>query len=360
MQIAAGIGNSDGFRELAKYMPELESAGLDFLWVAENSGLDAVSRLGYLAAVTERVQLGTHVIPIYTRNPTLIAMSAAGLDFLSDGRFNLGVGAGGLELLEGFFGTTFDRPLGRTREIVEICRAVWARDAPLTHEGKHYPVPLPAELGKGWGEPRMILEQPVRPRIPIWVAAIGERSVAQTAEIADGWLPLFLIPEKMDDAWGAALADGRAKRDPALGPLQISPGALPVAICEGEEVATLRDRFRPMVAFFLGAIGPRGGNHYNLLAQRYGYEAEAKLIEELYLSGKTDEAAAAVPAELLELASLVGPRSWIAERIAAYKEAGVTQLCVSPVRQFRTGSTVEYGFNWPTAGLVEELKELSR
>jgi hypothetical protein len=125
-------------------------------------------------------------------------------------------------------------------------------------------------------------------------------------------------------------------------------------------VSTLRDRYRPTVAFFLGGIGPKGGNHYNLLTQRYGYEAEAKLIEELYLSGKTDEAAAAVPAELLELASLIGPRTWVAERIAAYKEAGVTQLCVSPVRQVRPDSTVEYGFNWPTAALIHELKELGR
>jgi F420-dependent oxidoreductase-like protein len=360
LEIATTIGNSDGFRDVAKQVAELEQAGLGYLWIAENSGYDAPSRLGYVAALTERIQLGTHVVPIYTRNPTLMAMTAAGLDYLSEGRFHLGLGVGGLELLEGFFGMTFDHSIGRTREVVEICRAVWAREAPLVHDGRYYPVPLPAEEGQGWGQPRMILEQPVRPRIPIWLAAIGEQSVTQTAEIADGWLPLFVIPEKIDDAWGAALAAGRAKRDPSLAPLQISPGAMPFAICEGEDVATLRDLFRPTVAFFLGAIGPKGGNHYNLLAQRYGYEAEAKMVEELYTSGKVDEAAATVPAELIELTSLIGPRSWVAERIAAYKQAGVTQLCVLPVRQVRVSSTVEFGFNPPSVELVAELKELAQ
>jgi F420-dependent oxidoreductase-like protein len=252
------------------------------------------------------------------------------------------------------------------REIVDICRAVWAREAPLAHEGRHYRVPLPAELGTGWGRPRVILEQPVRPRIPIWLAAIGERSVAQTAEIAEGWLPLFLVPEKLDAAWGSALAAGRARRDPALGPLQISAGGLMLAIGEGDEILQLRDLVRPTIAFFLGGIGPPGRNHYNLLAQRYGYEAEARRIEELYLAGKVEEAAAAVPAELLELTSLIGPRSWVAERIAAYREAGVTQLSVSPVRQARFRSAAEHGFNWHAAGgdrtaadVIAELKELT-
>jgi F420-dependent oxidoreductase-like protein len=363
VQIATNIGNSQGFHDVVNQIAELERAGLDAVWLAENSGFDAPSRLGYLAARTERIQIGTNVMPIYTRNPTLMAMTAAGVDFLSGGRFNLGLGIGGVELLEGFFGTTFDRSLGRMREYVEICRKVWAKESPLVHDGRHYQVPLPAERGTGWGRPRMLLEQPVRPRIPIWLAAIGEKSVAQTAEIADGWLPLFVIPEKVKDAWGSALAAGQAKRDPSLGPLQISVGHGHVAIGEGEDVLKLRDLARPTVAFFLGAIGPRGKNHYNLLFQRYGYEKEAKLIEDLWVEGKTAEAAAAVSEEMLALTSLIGPRSWVAERIAAYKEAGVTQLQVSPVTPSRYKAAAEHGYNWhadqTAAVVIGQLKELA-
>jgi F420-dependent oxidoreductase-like protein len=347
MQIAITIGSSEGFHEAVTQVAELEKVGLDFIWVAENSGFDASSRMGYLAARTERVQIGSNVLSIYTRTPTLIAMTAAGVDFIAEGRFNLGLGAGGLKLLEGWHGVTFDGSLGRTREIVDICRDVWARESPLTHEGRHYQVPLPPGRGAGLGEPRTILEPPVRSQIPIWLAAIGEQSVALTAEIADGWLPLLLIPEKVKEVWGGALMAGQAKRAPSLGPLQISTGGL-LAIGEGDEVEKLRDRSRSTVAFFVGGMGPRGRNHYNLLAQRYGYEAEAELIEDLYLAGKIDEAAAAVPAGFLELTSLIGPRSFVAERLAAYHEAGVTQLQVSPIPT--GGRTV--------ADLIGQLKEL--
>ncbi len=348
VQIAMTLADSEGFHDSVTQVAELERAGLDFVWVAENSGFDASSRMGYLAARTGRVQIGSNVLPIYTRTPTLIAMTAAGIDFLADGRFHLGLGAGGLRLLEGWHGVTFDGSLGRTREIVDICREMWARESPLRHDGRHYQLPLAHGRGAGLGEPRMILEQPVRSRIPIWLAAIGEQSVALTAEIADGWLPLLLIPEKVKDAWGAALAAGRAQREPSLGPLQISAGGA-LAIGEGDKVLKLRDLSRPSVAFFVGGMGPKGRNHYNLLARRYGYETEAERIEDLYLAGKIDEAAAAVPAELLELTSLVGPRGFIAERLAAYKEAGVTQLQVSPIL---TGDQ-------SAADLIGQLKELA-
>ena len=343
------LASSEGFHDAVTQVAELEKSGLDFVWVAENSGFDASSRMGYLAARTERVQIGSNVLSIYTRTPTLTAMTAAGVDFLSGGRFNLGLGAGGLRLLEGWHGVTFDGSLGRTREIVDICRAAWARESPLTHNGRHYQLPLPPEQGAVLGEPRMLLEQAVRSRIPIWLAAIGEQSVALTAEIAEGWLPLLLIPEKVKEVWGAALADGQAKREPSLGPLQVSAGGL-LAIGEGDDVLKLRDRSRSTVAFFVGGMGPKGRNHYNLLARRYGYEAEAEMIEDLYLAGKTNEAAAAVPAEFVELTSLIGPRSFVAERIAAYQEAGVSQLQVSPIP---TGDQTAADLIGQLKGLVE-------
>jgi F420-dependent oxidoreductase-like protein len=362
MQIATAIADAKGFQAAAKRIAELENRGLDAVWIAENSGFDAASRLGYLAAKTERVALGTNVMPIYTRNPTLMAMTAAGVDFLSDGRFNLGLGIGGVGLLEGFYGTTFQGSMGRMREVVDICRKVWAKDQPLVHDGRHYQVPLAADHGTGSGTPGMLLEQPVRPRIPIWLAAIGPQSVGQAAEIADGWLPLFFIPERLEAAWGGPLATGTARRDPTLAPLQISIGQTRVAIGEGEEVLQLRELARPMAAFFLGAIGPRGRNPYNLLAQRYGYEGAAKLIEDLWAEGKRSEAAAAVPAEFLAEISLIGPRSWVAERIAAHKQAGVTQLQVSPIPPSRYRQAAAGNYDWITddqaVAALEELVDL--
>jgi F420-dependent oxidoreductase-like protein len=330
VQIATTLANEHAFHAAAQDVAELEKAGLDFVWVAENSGFDSPSHMGYLAARTERVQIGSGIISIYTRTPTLIAMTAAGVDSLADGRFHLGLGAGGLRLVEGWHGVSFDSSVGRTREIVDICRRAWTRDAPLIHHGQHYRLPLPPDRGAGMGEPRHMADPPVRTRIPIWLAAIGEQSVALTAEIADGWFPLLVIPEKIKDVWGSALATGQVKRDPSLEPLQVTAGGL-LAFCEGHEVAKWRDLARPTAALFIGGMGPKGRNHYNTLLRHYGFEAEAELVQDLYLAGKPQEAAAAVPAKFLELTSLVGPRSWIAERLAAYEEAGVTQISVSPV-----------------------------
>jgi F420-dependent oxidoreductase-like protein len=366
VQIAVTIGTSERFGDVVDQIVELDRAGVDAVWLAENHGHDAPTRMAYLAAKTERIQIGSNVMAISTRTPSLMAMTAASLDFLSDGRFNLGIGIGGRELLEGWHGLTFDRPLGRMREYVEICRKAWARDAALVHEGRHYTVPLGADRGEGGLGQSILLEEPIRPHIPIWCAAIGEKSVTQAAEIADGWLPLFLIPEKVKDAWGDALASGLAKRDPALGPLQISLYGTLLAIGEGDEVLRIRELARPVLAAFLGGIGPNpwGPNHYRLLAERYGYEAQAKVIEGFWSQGKYDEAAAAVPGELLELTSLVGPRSWVAERLAAYEEAGVTQLQVCPVTDYESfKGAVTSGFNWqPTqhgTELVIELKEMA-
>src|SRR5882724_5364172 len=231
MRLSTALDYSKGPRELATRAKALEAAGVDVAWVAEAYTFDAPSLMGYLAAVTERMQIGAGILPIYSRTPTLIAMTAAGIDALSEGRCILGLGASGPQVIEGWHGVPYDKPLGRTREIVEICRKVWAREAPLTHDGPSYRVPLPAGQGTGLGKALKIINRPVRPRIPIWLAALGEQNVTLTAEIAEGWLPLFFVPEKAEQAFGPALTAGKTKRDPALGTLEIGAGGL-LAITE--------------------------------------------------------------------------------------------------------------------------------
>ena len=220
MKIGLTLNYSGDFKEAADHVVELEKVGADIVLMPEAYSYDAVSQLGYLAAKTNTIELGSGVFPIYTRTPTLLAMTAAGLDYVSDGRFQLGIGTSGPQVIEGFHGLPFDGPLGRTREVVEICRQVWRRER-VNHNGKHYQVPLPAERGTGLGKPLQLINHPVRERIPISIAALGPKNVELTAEIAEGWQPIFFYPEKAKAVWGEALDAGRAKRDPALGPLEV-------------------------------------------------------------------------------------------------------------------------------------------
>ncbi|GAA4889975.1 LLM class F420-dependent oxidoreductase [Streptomonospora salina] len=309
---------------------ELEKVGLDTVWVAEVYGYDSPTLMGYIAARTERVDIGSAILPVYTRTPSLIAQTAAGLDYLSDGRAVLGLGASGPQVIEGWHGIPYSKPLGRTRDVVEVCRKVWAREERLTHDGRTHSLPLPPEEGTGLGKPLKIINHPVRSDLPIFVASLGEKNVAMTAEIADGWLPHLFIPEKAADVWGDSLARGKAKRDPTRGDLQISAGGL-LAIGEGEQTRKLADLTRPMIALYVGGMGAKGKNFYNDVAKRYGFEDAAEHIQDLYLDGKKDEAAAAVPDEFVELTNLVGPESYVRERVAAFREAGVTDLNVTPV-----------------------------
>jgi len=347
MKLATQLSYAGGFKEAAQEVVDMEKAGLDLVWVAEAYGFDGPSLMGYLAALTKKVEIGAAILPIYTRTPTLIAMTAAGLDALSDGRFHLGLGASGPQVIEGFHGVPYTNPLGRTREIIEICRDVWKREAPLVHEGKNFTLPLPADQGTGLGKALKIIAKPVRSEIPIWIASLGEKNVELTAEVADGWIPILFIPERANDVWGAALAAGAKKRDPKLSELMITAGGL-LAIGEGEDVTKLRELQRSMVALYVGGMGAKGKNFYNELATRYGYEKEAEEIQDLYLSGKKYEAEAAVPDEFLELTTLCGPKSYVAERIAAFKEAGVTHLQVHPLPQLGQTQT----------SLIEEVKSL--
>ena len=333
MRIGIQASYSGGFQETAGEIRDLESAGLDVAMVAEVYTFDAVSQLGYLAAVTERVELMSSIFPIYSRTPALTAMTAAGLDFVSGGRFTLGLGASGPQVIEGWHGVPYDAPLQRTREVVEICRQVWRRER-LEHSGQKYTVPLPAEQGTGLGKPLKLINHPVRERIPVLLAALGPKNVELAAEIAEAWEPIWFHPERAADVWGEPLAAGRAKRDPALGDLQVLVG-VPVAV--GEDVDALHDFVRPALALYVGGMGARGKNFYNDLAVRYGYEAEAKAVQDLYLDGKKDEAAAALPEDLVRAVSLIGPEGYVAERIAAFAEAGVTTLALQPLSDDREG-----------------------
>ncbi|WP_139978071.1 LLM class F420-dependent oxidoreductase [Nocardioides litoris] len=311
-------------RAAADEVVGLEKAGLDLVWVAEAYGFDSPTLMGYLAAKTETVQIGSGIMNVFSRTPGALLQTAAGLDNVSAGRAVLGLGASGPQVIEGFHGLPYERPLGRTREVIDIVRQGLRRE-PLQHEGRNFTLPLPADQGLGLGKPLKLLTKPERPSVPIWVAALGDKNVEMTAELADGWMPHLVYPEKVAETWGAALDAGKAKRSPELGELQVTGGGV-LAIGEGPETKAMLDFARPMFALYVGGMGARGKNFYNDLAVQYGYEKEAKEIQDLYLDGKKDQAAALVPEEWLEAANLVGPASYVAERVEAFREAGITHL----------------------------------
>ncbi|AXH91759.1 LLM class F420-dependent oxidoreductase [Micromonospora aurantiaca] len=326
MRIGTTLAYAADPRSGADDVAAWEQDGLDVVWVSEAYGFDAPTVMGYLAARTSRVHIGSAILPIFSRTPALLAQTAAGLDAMSGGRAILGLGASGPQVIEGWHGVAYDRPLARTREVIDICRRVWRRET-LTNDGL-YRLPLPPGEGTGLGKPLKILTHPVRDRIPIHVASLGDRNVRMTAEIADGWLPFLYDPQRAGDVWGAALAAGRAKRPADLGPLEVVAGG-PLAI--GPDVTGLRDLARPLIALYVGGMGAKGRNFYHDLLCRYGYAAEADRIQELYLDGRKAEAAAAVPAELLERTSLIGPESYVRDRVQEYRDAGVTILNVAPL-----------------------------
>jgi len=345
MRTGIFLGYAGGFKEAAKQVVALESAGVDLALVPEAYSFDAVSQLGYLAAKTETIELGSGVVPIYTRTPSLLAMTAAGLDYVSDGRFRLGIGTSGPQVMEGFHGVSFDAPLGRTREVVEICRQVWRREN-VDYDGKHYQLPLPADQGTGLGKSLHLINHPVRERIPIHIAALGPKNVELTAEIAEGWQPVFFAPEQADDVWGDSLRAGKAKRDPALGDLDVM---VSVSLAIGDSVGDRLAWAKPQLALYLGGMGARGKNFYHALATRYGFGEAADHIQELFLTGRKQEAVNAVPDDLVRSVSLVGPREYVKERLAAFAAAGVTTLLVHPLA----------GDDRETLQFVEELVALT-
>jgi F420-dependent oxidoreductase-like protein len=301
--------------DLFPLVEEAERLGFDSVWVAEAWGTDAVSVLGWLAARTERIKLGSAIMQIPGRTPANAAMTAATLDLLSGGRFLLGLGTSGPQVVEGWHGQPWGRPLGRTREYVEIVRAALRREV-VAHEGEHYRIPWHGEGATGLGKPLKLMVRPLRAEVPIYLAALAARSVALAAEIADGWLPIFVAPERFADTVGPSLAG-------APPDFEIAATA---SVLVGDDVPALRDALRPHVALYVGGMGAKGRNFYNALVRRYGWEEEAERIQELYLDGRQREATAAVPDELVDAVALVGPKERIAERLAAWRETPVTTL----------------------------------
>lgn len=329
MRLGLVVDYSDDFVAAVDLVREAERLGVDLVSVAEAYSFDAVSRLGYLAAVTERVALASAILPVFSRTPTMIGMTAAGLDDVSGGRFELGIGASGPQVVEGFHGVPFVAPLTRVRETVDVCRMLWRRE-PVQIDGRRVRIPLPAGEGTGLGKPLKLVNQPRRPRIPIAIAALTPRSVAQAADIAEGWIPLFFHPGRAARAWGDALAAGRAARDPELGELDVQV-TMPLLVGEGGAVDAALAAYRDRVALYVGGMGARGANFYADLVTRYGFGDDAAVVQDRYLAGDRAGAAQAVPEDLLRGTSLIGTEASVREQLAALAGAGVTTLTVQPL-----------------------------
>ncbi len=295
---------------------EAERLGYDSAWAAEAWGTDCVTVLSWLGATTSRIKLGSAIMQIPGRSPANTAMTAATLDLLSGGRFLLGLGTSGPQVVEGWHGQAWGKPLTKTREYVEIVRAALRREL-LEHHGEHYDIPL--RDGTGLGKPLKLMARPLRAEIPIYLAAISPKAVEQACEIADGWLPIFWSPEKAREVFSSALERTKPGFD-------VAPNA-PVILIDDVEAG--REFLKPYYALYVGGMGARGTNFYNDLMCRYGYEAEAARIQELYLGGSKRDAAAAVPDAFVDEVALVGPKERLAERIDAWRESGATSLLVS-------------------------------
>jgi F420-dependent oxidoreductase-like protein len=294
--------------ELVELAVEAEGLGYDSAWTAEAWGTDAVTVLAWLGGRTTTLKLGAGILQIPARTPAMTAMTAATLDLMSGGRVLLGLGTSGPAVAEGWHGQPFGKPLARTREYVEIVRAALRREA-LEHHGEHYDVP------HGDHRPLKLMARPLRAEIPIYLAAIGPRNVKLATEIADGWLPMWISPERLRDVFGDALA---------AAPPDFDVAAFSIPVVLSDDVQAARDFVKPALALYVGGMG----TFYNALVSRYGYEADAARIKELYLGGRKLEAIAAVPDALVDEVALVGPRERIADRLAAWREAGVTTLLI--------------------------------
>jgi F420-dependent oxidoreductase-like protein len=290
-----------------------EQLGYDSVWAAEAWGTDAVTVLAWLGASTTTIKLGSAIMQIPGRTPANTAMTAATLDLMSGGRVILGLGTSGPQVVEGWHGQPWGKPLGKTREYIELVRAALRREV-LEHEGEHYRIPYDGPGATGLGKPLKLMLRPLRADIPIYLAAIGPKNVALAYEIADGWLPIFVVPERFHDAFGTP-PDG----------FEIAATA---SVLVGEDVQALRDALKPQLALYVGGMGAKGRNFYNSLVRRYGFEEEAERIQELYLGGHHRDAIAAVPDELVDAVALVGPKERIRDRLDAWRETPVTTLIV--------------------------------
>ena len=296
-----------------------ESLGYHSVWSAEAYGSDAIVPLVWLAAHTTTINVGTAIMQMPARTPASTAMTASTLDALSGGRFLLGLGLSGPQVVEGWHGEAYGKPLAKTREYVSIVREILRREKPLEHHGEHYDIPYTGPDATGLGKPLKLITHPLRADLPIYLAAIGPKNVALSAEIADGWLPVFFAPSRFEETYGSAFADTD------LTSFDIAPT---VSVVLGDDVQACRDKVKPGLALYVGGMGARGRNFYNDLACRYGYEAAAKEIQDLYLAGRKGEAMAAVPDELVDEVALCGPKERIAELLGQWQESPVTTLIV--------------------------------
>lgn len=313
-----GAGKPEGIEEA---VAAAEECGFDSIWTSEAYGSDALTPLAWLGARTTRLTLGTAVMQMSARTPAATAMAAMTMDHLSDGRFALGIGASGPQVVEGWYGQPYRQPLARTREYVEILRTAMRRDV-VQHTGRHYQVPI--EGGTGLGKPLRSTLHPVRETIPILVAAEGPKNVALAAEIADGWLPLFYSPYE-DSFYRRCLDEGFAARGGHPDGFEVP---LPVQVVVDEDVERAADRLRPHVALYVGGMGAKGQNfHYDAVA-RLGFEAECARIQELFLAGRKEEAMAAVTTEMVSRIALVGPVAKIKDELAAWEESLVTTMVI--------------------------------
>jgi len=294
-----------------------EEAGYDSVWSAEAYGSDAATVLGWMAGKTSRIRLGSGIFQMPARSPAMTAMTAATLDNISNGRMILGIGSSGPQVAEGWHGQRFARQLRRTREYVEVLRTALARER-LVHEGEIYQLPLP----DGPGKALKLMITPVQQRIPIYIAAIGPKNTALTGEIADGWIPFMFAAEHADEI-RKPLEEGLSRAGRSLDDIDIAPT---VNVCIDDDIERARDVMRPFLALYVGGMGSREQNFYNAMTRRYGFEDAAKEVQDLYLEGKKDEAAAKLPAELIDMVSLVGPRDRIRERLGMLRDAGVGTL----------------------------------
>ncbi|MET9495921.1 LLM class F420-dependent oxidoreductase [Streptomyces sp. NPDC006552] len=303
---------------------EADALGYAVCWAAEAYGSDAATVLAYVAAQTERIDVGSAIFQIPARQPTMTAMTASTLDSLSGGRFRLGLGVSGPQVSEGWYGVKFDKPLARTREYVDIVRKAMSRER-VSYEGAHWTLPLP----DGPGKPLKLTLHPQREHIPLYIAAIGPKNLEQTGEIADGALLIFPAAEHLEETAIAPLRAGRAKAGKTMEGFDVCP-TVPLALGADKDVAALADFFRPYTALYVGGMGSAKQNFYNQLARRMGYEKEATDIQEKYLAGDKEGAAAAVPHQLIDSTTLLGSVDRIADRMRAYAAAGVTTLTINP------------------------------
>jgi F420-dependent oxidoreductase-like protein len=320
VQLGVNLGYAPPGTNPASLVPlaqEAERLGYDSVWAAEAWGTDAVTVLSWIAASTTRIKVGSAIMQIPGRTPANTAMTAATLDLMSGGRFILGLGTSGPQVVEGWHGQPWGKPLGKTREYIEIVRAALRREV-VAHQGEHYRIPYDGPGATEVGKRLKLMLRPLRAEIPIFLAAIGPKNVALAAEIADGWLPIFVVPERFGDAFGPSLAHAREGFEIAA----------TVNVLVGDDVPALRDSLKPHLALYVGGMGAKGRNFYNSLVRRYGWEAEAERIQELYLGGRQRDAIAAVPDDLVDAVSLIGPKERIRERLDAWRETPVTTLVV--------------------------------